>query len=106
MANEPTPQPHPPAGGQQQIQIKTQDNDLKGKYSNLMQITHTQEEFILDFLLVLPPQGVLASRVVMSPRHVKRTIKALEENIAKYEEKFGKIEEGGGANEQFGFSSQ
>lgn len=61
----------------QQIQIKAQDEDLKGKYSNLMQITHTQEEFVLDFFLVIPPQGTLASRVILSPGHLKRMIKAL-----------------------------
>ena len=42
-----------------QIQIKAQDNELKGKYSNLMQVTHTQEEFVLDFFMVVPPQGTL-----------------------------------------------
>ncbi len=77
----------------QQLQIKAKDEDLKGKYSNLMQIVHTKEEFILDFFLASPPQGVLCSRVIMSPGHVKRMIKALEENIKKYEDKFGKLKE-------------
>ncbi|MBU1015075.1 DUF3467 domain-containing protein [Patescibacteria group bacterium] len=77
---------------QKQIQIKAQDEELKGRYSNLMQVTHTQEEFVLDFFLIVPPQGNLASRVVMSPGHLKRMIKALQENIEKYEGKFGKIE--------------
>ena len=80
----------------QQLQIKAKDEDLKGKYSNLMQIVHTKEEFILDFFLASPPQGVLSSRVIMSPGHLKRMVKALEENISKYEEKFGKIEEAKG----------
>lgn len=78
---------------QKQLQIKAKDEDLKGNYSNLMQIVHTKEEFILDFFLASPPQGVLASRIVMSPGHVKRMIKALEENIKKYQEKFGEIKE-------------
>ena len=77
----------------QQIQIKAQDEELKGKYSNLMQITHTQEEFVLDFFLVIPPQGTLTSRVIMNPGHVKRMIRALQDNIEKYEGKFGKVAE-------------
>jgi len=76
-----------------QIKIKAKEEDLKGVYSNLMQILHTKEEFILDFFLASPPQGILASRVIMNPGHLKRMIKALQENIAKYEGKFGKIEE-------------
>lgn len=78
---------------QKQLKIKAKDDDLKGAYSNLMQIFHTKDEFILDFFLASPPQGVLTSRVVMSPGHLKRMIRALEENIGKYEQKFGKIEE-------------
>ncbi|MCH7604578.1 DUF3467 domain-containing protein [Patescibacteria group bacterium] len=90
----------------QKIQIKAQDEDLKGKYSNLMQITHTKEEFVLDFFLAVPPQGILASRVVVSPGHVKRMIKALQENIEKYEEKFGKIEEAEAPEQPLGFIQQ
>ncbi len=78
---------------QQEIKIKAKDEDLKGVYSNMMQILHTKEEFILDFFLTAPPEGMLASRVIMSPGHVQRMIKALQENVGKYEEKFGKIEE-------------
>jgi hypothetical protein len=83
-------QNNPPAGGQQ-IQIKASDEDLKGLYSNVMQISHTQEEFILDFLNITPPVGVLASRVITSPWHLKRIIKALEDNLKIYEGQFGKI---------------
>ena len=75
-----------------EIQIKARDEDLKGFYSNLMQIFHTKEEFCLDFFNVFPPQGILISRIIVSPSHLKRMIMALEENLRKYEEKFGKIE--------------
>jgi hypothetical protein len=88
---------------QQQIQIKAKDDDLKGAYSNLMQVLHTKEEFILDFFLTAPPQGVLASRIIMSPGHVKRMLKALQENVGKYEEKFGKIEEADVPETKIGF---
>ena len=89
---------------QQQIQIKVKDDDLKGVYSNLMQVLHTKEEFILDFFLVSPPTGILTSRVVMSPGHLKRMIKALQENLGKYEEKFGKIEEAEAPEVKLGFN--
>lgn len=77
----------------QELKIKIREQDLKGVYSNLMQVFHTRDEFVLDFFLASPPQGVLASRVIMSPGHLKRMLRALEENIKKYEQKFGKIEE-------------
>lgn len=90
---------------QKQLQIKVKDDDLKGAYSNLMQILHTKEEFVLDFFLASPPSGVLISRVIMNPGHLKRMLKALQENLAKYEEKFGKIEEGEAPEAKIGFSA-
>ncbi|MCK4355356.1 DUF3467 domain-containing protein [Candidatus Parcubacteria bacterium] len=78
---------------QKQLKIKAKDDDLKGSYSNLMQVVHTRDEFILDFFMASPPQGILCSRIIMNPGHVKRMLRAIEENISKYEEKFGKIEE-------------
>jgi hypothetical protein len=67
-------------------------NELKGGvYANSMVISHTQEEFILDFLMITQPDGALTARVVVSPGHVKRIFNALSENIKNYEEKFGTI---------------
>lgn len=89
---------------QQEIKIKAKEEDLKGSYSNMMRISHTtKEEFILDFFFVSPPEGVLSSRVLVSPGHMKRLTKALEENIKKYEEKFGKIEDTAVSTEELGF---
>jgi len=88
---------------QQQIQIKAKDDDLKGLYSNLMQVLHAKEEFILDFFLVSPPTGILNSRIIMSPGHIKRMIKALQENVGKYEEKFGQIKEAEAPEGNIGF---
>jgi len=76
---------------EKKIEIKVRGEDLKGNYSNLMQIVHTKDEFILDFFLVSAPQGILNSRVIMSPGHLKRMANALQENVKKYEEKFGEI---------------
>ena len=89
---------------EQQIKIRAKDEDLKGTYSNMMQVLHTtKEEFILDFYFISPPEGVLSSRVIMSPGHLKRMIRALEDNVAKYEQKFGKIEEASVPESSLGF---
>jgi hypothetical protein len=73
------------------IEIKIDDEELKGRYSNLLRITHTREEFILDFIQMVPPQGVVTSRVVTSPGHLKRIVRALAANLARYEENFGAV---------------
>jgi hypothetical protein len=78
---------------QQQMQIKIDDAVLKGVYANALQVGHTKEEFILDFMNLVPPQGIAVSRVFLSPGHMKRIVSALQDNLKKYEEQFGKIEE-------------
>jgi hypothetical protein len=84
----------PVQGGQEnQIQIKFTDEKLKGEYSNVMQILHTKEEFVMDFLNVFPPTGTLNSRIIVSPGHFKRMVKAMDENLKKYEASFGAITE-------------
>jgi hypothetical protein len=87
------------------IRIKARDEVLGGTYANTMIVTHTKEEFVLDFLAVFPPQGMLNSRVIISPGHLKRLIKALQENLGKYEARFGSIQEAsspeGGSPPQF-----
>ena len=75
------------------LNIKIADEELKGRYSNLLRITHTREEFILDFINVVPPQGMVTARLVTSPGHLKRIISALASNLERYEESFGVIEE-------------
>jgi hypothetical protein len=77
---------------QRQVQIKADDKVLRGLYANAMQVHHTQEEFVLDFLNVLPPSATLGARVVVSPGHAKRIFQAMKDNIQKYEIAFGAIE--------------
>lgn len=79
-------------GGQQQIQVKVEDKVLRGQYANMAQVAHTGEEFILDFLTVLPPAGQLTARMILSPSHYKRLTRAMQENLARYEEQFGTIQ--------------
>ena len=73
--------------------IKISDEELRGRYSNLLRITHTREEFILDFINLAPPQGIVTARVVSSPGHLKRIIGALVANLERYEQTFGIIQE-------------
>lgn len=78
---------------QNQTQVQIDVNVAKGVYSNMMEVKHSTEEFCIDFFNIFPPVGALASRVIISPGHLKRMIKALQDNLKKYEEKSGKIEE-------------
>jgi hypothetical protein len=75
------------------LNVKISDEELKGRYSNLLRITHTREEFILDFINLVPPQGIVTSRIVTSPGHLKRIIRALSANLDRYEQLFGTIQE-------------
>jgi len=77
---------------QQQIKVKASDEVLEGKYANNMQVAHTKEEFIMDFISLLPPHGTLNARIITSPAHLKRIVKALQGNVKKYEDKYGTIE--------------
>lgn len=76
----------------QKIELKASDDELKGRYANAMQISHSQQEFVLDFLLIHPPVGQLTSRIITSPAHAKRIAAAIQDNIKKYESSFGKID--------------
>lgn len=62
-----------------------------GVYANNMVVQHTKEEFILDFVVVAPPSGAITARVIVSPGHMKRMIRALEVNVSKYEGAYGQI---------------
>ena len=75
------------------LSVKISDDDLKGHYSNLLRVTHTREEFILDFVNAVPPQAVLTSRLITSPGHLKRIVRALQDNLERYEKSFGEIRE-------------
>jgi hypothetical protein len=77
-----------------QVQVKATDDVLKGFYSNAMNVSHTKEEFFLDFVNLLGQAGVLGSRIITSPSHLKRIAGALNGALRKYEQQFGTISEG------------
>jgi hypothetical protein len=92
--------PKPPGGGdsappQPQIQIDIDEATAQGAYSNLVLVNHNENEFILDFAYIQPsaPRARVRTRIISSPRHTKRLLRALEVNIRRYEERFGKIDE-------------
>ncbi len=73
------------------IQINTTDETSRGRYSNTMLVAHGPEEFIIDWLLNSPNGAHLVSRIIVTPGHMKRVVKALRENIDIYEQNFGEI---------------
>ena len=78
-----------------QVQIKADEKELLGQYSNLAMIHHNSEEFTLHFVYVFTDgtHGKLVSSVIVSPSHAKRLWRALGENISRYEAQFGAIRE-------------
>jgi 3-dehydroquinate dehydratase len=89
----------------QQVQIRAENDDIKGHYSNIAQIFHTKEEVIIDFLLQAPSGVSLISRIIMSPGHAKRLSIALNDNIGQYEKQFGEIKEAEQPKTEIGFTS-
>lgn len=87
-----------------QIQIKATDEKMKGEYANVMQILHTKEEFVLDFLNIFPPTGTLNARIIVSPSHMKRMLAAMSENLKKYETQFGNVEASDAPQNPIGFA--
>ena len=81
-----------------QLQVDIDDATARGVYSNLALITHSETEFILDFIFLQPhsPKAKVLARLVSSPVHAKRLLWALKDNIEKYEERFGAIAAGEG----------
>ena len=80
---------------QGQVQIKADEKELQGQYSNLVMIHHNLEEFTLNFIYIFPngTQGKLLTSTIVSPGHAKRIWRALGENLARYEAQFGNIKE-------------
>ncbi len=76
-----------------QIQIELSEEMAEGIYSNLAIITHSNSEFVLDFIRVMPgvPKAKVKSRIVLTPDHAKRLLMALNDNINKFEDQNGTI---------------
>ncbi|HLW20341.1 MAG TPA: DUF3467 domain-containing protein [Cyclobacteriaceae bacterium] len=84
------------AAANQQINVELSEEIAEGVYSNLAMIAHSNSEFVIDFIRLMPgvPKAKVKSRIIMTPDHAKRLVAALKDNIDKYEQAFGKIENG------------
>ncbi|MBS2024892.1 MAG: DUF3467 domain-containing protein [Deltaproteobacteria bacterium] len=97
MAEE---KPTTPAAPQQlQLQLHVDDTTASGVYVNMALVNHNETEFVLDFIYVQPQvaKGTVRSRVITSPKHFKRLIAAMQDNISRYEAQFGKVDVSGPA---------
>jgi len=78
-----------------QLNIEISEEVAEGVYANLAIITHSHAEFVIDFVNVMPgtPKSKVKSRLILTPQHAKRFMKALTENITRFESLNGKIQD-------------
>jgi hypothetical protein len=78
-----------------QINIELSEEIAEGVYANLAMIAHSNSEFVIDFIRLMPgvPKAKVKSRIIITPEHAKRLLLALKDNIRKYEESFGSIKQ-------------
>lgn len=76
------------------LQVELDPITAQGVYTNLAMVNHTETEFTVDFLFIQPqqPRATVRARIISSPKHTKRLIEALRDNVAKYEKRFGTID--------------
>jgi len=79
----------------QQLNIEISEEMAEGTYANLAIITHSHAEFVLDFVNVMPgsPKSKVKSRIILTPFHAKRLMKAIVENVQKFEALNGTIQD-------------
>jgi hypothetical protein len=80
---------------QNQINIELPDDIAEGEYANLAIITHSNQEFVVDFVRMAPGvnKAKVKSRIILSPQHAKRLTAALAENVKKFEQMHGEIKD-------------
>ena len=84
-----------PKGKEGQLNIELSEEVADGTYSNLAIINHSVSEFVVDFINVMPgvPKAKVKSRIVLTPQHAKRLMKALADNVARFEKAHGEIKD-------------
>ena len=77
------------------LNIELSEDVAQGSYSNLAIINHSPSEFVLDFIQMMPgvPKAKVKSRIILTPQHAKRLMKALNDNVSKYEDQHGEIQD-------------
>ena len=78
-----------------QLNIELLEEIAEGVYSNLAIISHSQSEFVVDYIRMMPnmPKAKVKARIILTPQHAKRLLRALADNVKKFESQFGVIEE-------------
>ena len=84
-----------PKKTQKKLNIELPEEVAEGTYANLAIISHSNSEFVVDFIRLVPnlPKAKVKSRIILTPHHAKRMMRALADNIKKYEAQFGVIDE-------------
>ena len=87
---QPNPAPQKPV----QVKIELDPETAQGAYVNMAMVNHSETEFTLDFIYVQPqqPKAKVRSRIITNPKHMKRLLLAIQDNVAKFEARFGTIE--------------
>jgi hypothetical protein len=82
-----------PAVPPQELSIEIDETTAHGIYANLALVSHSETEFVVDFIFHAPhpPKAKVRARILTSPIHMKRLLVALQENVARYEGRFGPI---------------
>lgn len=90
MSNGPKPKP-------KKLNIEIDEETAQGQYSNLAVVNHSASEFVVDFVNIMPgsPKNKVKSRIILTPQHAKRLLKALADNIDKFEKQHGEIQDFG-----------
>ena len=80
---------------QNQLNIEISEEVAEGQYANLAIITHSNAEFVIDFVNVMPgtPKSKVKSRIILTPQHAKRLLNAIADNIQKFEDANGPIKD-------------
>ncbi len=78
---------------EQQLNVEISEEMAEGVYANLAMIAHSNTEFVLDFIRMMPgvPKAKVKARIILTPEHAVRLLNALQDNIKKYEENNGDI---------------
>lgn len=79
------------------LNIEIDEATAQGQYSNLAIVNHSSTEFVVDFVNIMPgsPKNKVKSRIILTPQHAKRLLKALADNISKFESQNGQIQDYG-----------
>jgi len=79
----------------QQLNIELDESVADGTYSNLAIINHSVSEFVVDFVNIMPgvPKSKVKSRIILTPQHAKRLLKALNDNVHRFEQAHGEIKD-------------